>query len=714
MSALTLDTFSPVPVVPAAGTPSQVEVKYRPGCTTYTGSHFCAEIFNEVGNSRALTRVLLHRYSSDGSSSEVSLCLEPKSPRLLTDVEINPLYQAARLCFFDLRAGVDAFIQAAEDLDLNISFVSQGQETAKGVPLDVAKYRESILTNLLPALDELKDNLTGAATKYTLLSEKKLAEMYQRPGQHFLAFIDFAHMSVGNDVGLRKEVNALLGRALTLAKECFASIDPNFDFVRAGGDEFAIHFAVQGEGAKERLATALKSYKEKLAAAKREIFGDPNELIHSDANKALSILEGEHYAAIRHESRILRAEYEEGERAAGRTPRLQTTAGLVQFGAWIVRNYGQGIPAELRATLENLGQGFFDSAAMASSVLVQLPRPDLENAVAKLENLVGRAKVGDSGSIQFMFPRVAVVDLSTDCSDRIEAEDVGLTRSLTMSLALGKADKLVHQIQRNVIPEDFLPQQITPDIKLKPDEASEIRALNMRVKQAQAVVAKLRDPALDSLGRAAYLSDGIRLLTSDPSVEDTPRLSLVSYLQACALLPVGREETRSFSIFRFDLPGAGAVNNHSSYRDLDRIVTELAKEARKLFPEALVLRVDGGSLYLFVPGKADLQIINELRARMNQDLAKKAEQLPFARLEFNQKQVLRDMVHEGQKKALALGAAVSPAEPKYFRRFSADAIKKVRFMEMSVDGAEIEIAGNEQFVEILERWRQAIAASALK
>ncbi|MBX7145301.1 MAG: hypothetical protein K1X79_12675, partial [Oligoflexia bacterium] len=601
-------------------------------------------------------------------------------------------------------------IRAGEELGFRSGFVLGGAEHGQAVPVDSAGYRETLLTSIIPPLDELKDTLTGAATKYSLLSERKLEAMLKRPGEHYLAFIDFAHMSVGNDVGLRDEVNALLERVYPLARECFGAIDPNFDLVRPGGDEFALHFAVTGAQTKERLAEALKVFKQKVVLAKREIFGDPDILSATDPEKAQRLVEAEHYAAIRHESRILRPLFEANERALGRIPRLQVENGLVGYGAWLISRLGTSIAENLMPLLpKEVTPECFGTPARATVALSGLRRERLEIIVSELENIIARNRVGPTGRIEFMFPRIAVVDLEAPCGYQVEATDIGFARSIRMSLALGKADKLVHQIQRGELHEDMLPHPITDDIKLKPDDRSEILALNGRIGEAGKVIEKLREPGLDRIARAAYLQDGMRLFTSDPSVEDTPRLSLVTHLKASALLPISLKEKRDFTILRFDLPGAGAVNNHSSYRDLDRIITGLAREARKLFPESLVLRVDGGSLYVFVPGQANTEVVLELRDSMNQELAKMAARLPFARLEFNQKQVLRDMVRRGQEQASGLAGKVTG--PDFFRTFNKDSIRSMRFLEMDVEAKQLEIHGEEELSRIISRWRLAPKAA---
>jgi GGDEF domain-containing protein len=167
------------------------------------------------------------------------------------------------------------------------------------------------------------------------------------------------------------------------------------------------------------------------------------------------------------------------------------------------------------------------------------------------------------------------------------------------------------------------------------------------------------------------------------------------------------EKPETYTIIRFDLPGAGAVNNHGSYRKLDAMMRELTEIAQKKFPGGFVVRANGGSFFLFAPGTAVASDVEIVTAEMNQMLEREAAQLPYARLESRQKSALRDMVRQGQESFAELSNSErsrAATEPYHYRSFLPATLIPQEFLVVGALLETLTLEPDECFYAVLERW----------
>lgn len=556
-----------------------------------------------------------------------------------------------------------------------------------------------------PELHELIEPRSQGFTKYALLHQDSVAEMMARPGKQVFAFIDFGHMSVLNDVGLSNEVDAFLAGLKAIADTHFKHLDDQYKMFRIGGDEVGFHFAVSGDSAEQRLQKSFLAFKQDLKELRDRIFADSELLSGSDQFGSLRRLEAERYASVRHESRSLLPEAQREYTELGRDPDSldrSTQNGRLEYLGWLAGKYSNtfaaGVFETASADLRELASGkkvVSDYAAVAEV--------EIEKLLAGFEVAVAQARTGLNGSQELLVPRVALIDLDSVFTRHVEQEDLPVAAALKINLALGMADKVTHKIQRGEIAEDLLPVPVEDGIKIRSEERDEIRFVNGAIRRFAEIKQRLAQDGVTLSPDEA--KEAVAALTADPSLRQSARLDLIKHLPIKVLLEI--EEPKKFAIIRFDLPGAGAVNNHGSYRKLDAMMRELTEIAQNEFPGAFVVRANGGSFFLFYPGDAQLDHVQRATGLMNKLLEREAAQLPFARLESRQKTALRDMVRHGQDSFNALNevARASFAETPYFyRSFSPATLIPQEFLVVGALLDTLTLYPEEHFDSVLDRW----------
>jgi GGDEF domain-containing protein len=575
---------------------------------------------------------------------------------------------------------------------------------------ELRTHRESIIASA-PPLHAVIEPRSQALTKYAILHQGTTEALYQRAGAHYFAFIDFGHMSVLNDVGLRSEVDQILSGIKSVADSNFSALDPQYKMIRIGGDEIGFLFSISAPHTSEDLSHAFFRFKEGIRELRGEVFKNSVMLSSSDSLGQLRLDEAEVYAAIRQGARSLVPAYQKHFGADSEQVRELATGsvrGQSLYLGWLLDEYrtvfGAGVFDSLPKHLYmHLNQRVEDSRP-SDQKLERISLEERELLIAKVEVRLAQARAAHGPGQELLVPRIAIVDLDSIADSRVAAEDSGIASAIKLHLALGMADKVTHQIQRGEIGEDLLPVAVSDDVHKRAEEWAEIRFVNQSMLRFAEIRARLTRDGGEGL--LPEINEGLQLLTADPSLERSCRLDLIKHLELRTLIDLGPQEQRQFAIVRFDLPGAGAVNNHGSYRKLDALMKELTEIIRKESPDAFIVRANGGSLFVMAPSTLKSETVDSMREQMNACLAGAAAQLPYARREFLQKTQLREIVREGQveRDTFVKSGRIIARDPFYFQSFDPTQLTPQTFLVVSQELGVLEVTGTETFLSVFRRW----------
>lgn len=405
---------------------------------------------------------------------------------------------------------------------------------------------------------EMRDGLTGLRTRILLHSKSGRERLEQDiSGPKVLYCFDLKHMGVANKAGLGELVDTFLKEIPKIAEQTLASL--KYEVIRLGGDEFSI--IIQDT---EKTTQAMQAFQKALNTKRLELFAI--EKLREVDNKA----------RVRDETKKILSEYT--EHCGGKTD----------------KGFLQGFETWLRKQLNNskIKGGIGELTLALAKRRVRADKTEHKESCL-LACSWGAVKLGD--------------DLSQ------------------IDLALGKADQGIQRSKGSASSKLPLPSSLEKAIKtIKVREATVAVSEQVEIAETQYSQHYREISLLDYLLRHTQAEHRSRVevnalrgklalfAATDPAVDNTV-LRLGPIMDDLIAHYMFLNKRTSVHVLSLNISEFGIINNRFGADQGDQMYGCLAVLARKYFGTDVMIRKDGGSLYIFSRRPFDLAKVNVIR-----------------------------------------------------------------------------------------------------
>jgi len=469
--------------------------------------------------------------------------------------------------------------------------------SSTSVPLDELVQGLDFTTPQNPI--DVKDRLTQFRGKSAFNSHEAMAKLNETiSGEKLLFGFDVRGVGEANRVGLGKEaVDTFFSHLGTIAKESLGSL--NHEVIRLGGDEFAIVLQDRGDesiAAVKRFNASAMQLRDKLL-----VIDDPR------------VQDAELRLAIRGKMRALFSE-----------------------------NY----------TLEVTSREDYIEKLLLTVPLAH--QAELREKAATPDGHI------DSGKLTLMIATQGLdIEKETEACDRRVLDFVGAIVKIGMnpdsefmSEALATIDKITHNLKER-------PQSSADELH-ELDPQVHIRAATRRSIQAVDEVSKEFEASLQDLSKKQSFSglDGIHAIikqnnmnATDPEIgyeNKVLRLGLVHDFTIGQILPVSFP--CHYDCFEVRLEPFGPLNNQLGSDRADDIYRAMAREIREMYPDAVLIRRNGGNLVVLTPQAEDFRNLQDFEQKINNVMTSASgNRYQRAVAEHEQRQALRGYFEASDK-----------------------------------------------------------------